>query len=184
MKMMHCPPHLRASLRALRDHQRDDDHVHAHEHLREARARHRHDRRVEARGDALGEHRLAGARRTDEQQAALGLAARLAELLAGLPQGDHARDLLLRLALPAHIVEVHAPVGVARLVALHLAHRHQHHRAEQDPEVDQEQQRQLQQQHQQRAEPFWLFCPPKTPPMLLQRAGQVVRVAGEVSGRC
>jgi hypothetical protein len=158
------------------DHQRDDDHVHADEHLREARARHRHDRRVEARRDALREHRLAGARRADEQQAALGLAAGLAELLARLPQGDHARDLLLLLALPAHVVEVHAPVGVAGLVALELAHRHQHHRAEEDPEVDQEQQRQLQQQHQQRPAGV-AVAPAEDAADAVQRAAQVVRVA-------
>jgi hypothetical protein len=98
----------------------DDDHVHPDECLGEARAGHRDDRRVEARRDALGEHRLAGARRADEQQAALGLAARLTELLAGLPQRDHARDLLLGLGLAADVGQLHAPVGVARLVALHL----------------------------------------------------------------
>ena len=68
----------------------------------------------------LGEHRLAGARRADEQQPALGLAARGAELLAGLPQRDDARDVLLGLGLAADVVEAHAPVRVAGLVGLHL----------------------------------------------------------------
>ena len=41
--------------------------------------------------------------RADEEQAALGLAARLAELLARLPQRDDARDLLLGLGLAADV---------------------------------------------------------------------------------
>ena len=76
-----------------------------------------HERRVEARGDRLGEHRLAGAGRPEEQQPALALAAGLLELLARLPQRDDARDLLLGLGLAADVVELDAPVGVARLVA-------------------------------------------------------------------
>src|SRR3712207_7859535 len=43
-------------------------------------------------------------------------------LFRSLPQGDHARDLLLGLGLAAHVLEPHAPVGVTRLVALHLLH--------------------------------------------------------------
>ena len=105
---------------------------------------------LKRRGDRLGEHRLAGARRADEQQAALGLAAGLAELLARLPERDDAGDLLLGLGLAADVLEPHAPVRVARLVALHLLEPEEQQRAEEDREVDEEQQRELDAEDQQR----------------------------------
>ena len=113
--------------------------VHADEGLREAGARDRHERAVERRRDRLGEHRLAGAGRAEEQHAALALAAGLLELLARLPERDHARDLLLGLGLAADVLELDAPVRVARLVALDLLDAEEHQRPEQDQEVDQEQ---------------------------------------------
>src|SRR5262249_47454623 len=67
-----------------------DDRVDADERLREARARDRDEGRVEARRDRLREHRLAGTRWPQEEQAALALAARGREELAGLPQRDDA----------------------------------------------------------------------------------------------
>src|SRR5262249_737414 len=91
----------------------NDDRVEPDERLREARPGERHERAVEARRDRLREHRLPGARRAEEEDAALALAAVLLELLAGLPQRDDAPDLLLRLRLAAHVVELHAPLGVA-----------------------------------------------------------------------
>ena len=66
-----------------------------------------------------------------------------AEGVAGLPQRDDARDLLLGLGLAADVGELHAPVGVARLVALHLLEPEEQHRADQDQEVDEEEQREL-----------------------------------------
>ena len=90
----------------------------------------------------LREHRLAGARRAEEEQAALALAAGVLELLARLPQADDARDLALGLGLAAHVVELDAPVGVAGLVALDLLDAEEQQRAEEDQEVDQEEQRQ------------------------------------------
>ena len=83
--------------------------------------------------------------RAEEQHAALALAAGLDELLARLPQRDHARDLLLGLGLAAHVVELDAPVGVARLVRLDLLDAEDQHRPEQDQEVDEEQGRDDQQ---------------------------------------
>ena len=115
--------------------------VHADERLREAGARDRHERAVEGRGDRLGEHRLAGARRAQEQHAALALAAGLLELLAGLPEADHAGDLLLGLGLAADVGELDAPVRVPRLVALDLLDAEEQHRPEQDQEVREEQDR-------------------------------------------
>ena len=53
----------------------------------------------------------------------------------GLPEVDHARDLLLGLGLAAHVLELDAPVGVARLVRLDLADRHQQERPDQDADV-------------------------------------------------
>ena len=67
-----------------------------------------------------------------KQQAALGLAAGLAELLAGLPQRDDPGDLLLGLGLAADVLELDAPVRVARLVALHLLEAEEEQRPEQD----------------------------------------------------
>ena len=67
----------------------------------------------------------------------LALAARLLEVLAGLPEGDKTARLLLRLGLAAHVLELHAPVRVAWLVAAHLGDAEEH-RAEEDEEVDQE----------------------------------------------
>ena len=116
----------------------DEHRVHPDEGLREAGARDRHERAVERGGDALGEHRLAGAGGAEEEHAALALAARLLELLARLPQRDDARDLLLRLRLAADVGELDAPVRVARLVALDLAGAEQQQRAEQDQEVREE----------------------------------------------
>src|SRR5436190_2144066 len=87
---------------------------------RSANRRSRHARRVEVRRDRLGEHRLAGARRAEEEQAALALAAGALELLARLPQRDDPADLRLGLLLAADVLELDAPVGVARLVALDL----------------------------------------------------------------
>ena len=91
-----------------------DDGVDADEGLREARAGDRDERRVEAGGDRLGEHRLAGAGRAEEEQAALALAAGALERLARLPEGDDPAHLLLRLGLAADVGELHAPVRVAR----------------------------------------------------------------------
>ena len=73
--------------------------------------------------------------RAEEEHAALALAARLLELLAGLPERDDARDLLLGLGLAADVVELDAPVRVARLVALDLLDAEEQHRPEQDQEV-------------------------------------------------
>ena len=77
----------------------------------------------------------------EEEHAALALAAGLLELLAGLPERDDARDLVLGLVLAADVVELDAPVGVARLVGLDLLDAEEDQRAEQDQEVDQEQRR-------------------------------------------
>ena len=83
-----------------------DDRVDPDERLREAGAGDRDERRVEAGRDRLGEHRLAGAGRAEEEQAALTLAARLLERLAALPEADDAAHLLLRLGLAAHVLEL------------------------------------------------------------------------------
>ena len=86
MKTMHWPPHLAASFFALRARKRTITASMPDEGLGEAGARDRHERAVERRRDRLGEHRLAGAGRAEEEDAALALAARLLELLARLPE--------------------------------------------------------------------------------------------------
>src|SRR5204862_1276683 len=70
-----------------------------------------------------------------EQEAALALPARPLEGLAGLPQRDDAPHLLLRVGLAANVLEPHAPLGVARLVAADLRDPHEEQRAEQDRDV-------------------------------------------------
>ena len=97
-----------------------DDRVDADEGRGEARAGHRDERRVEAGRERLGEHRLARARRAEEEQAALALAARTLERLARLPDRDDAPHLFLRLRLPADVVQLDAPFRVARLERPHL----------------------------------------------------------------
>src|SRR5262249_37868270 len=59
------------------DHGPDRDHVHADEHAVEGGTGADDDRCVKRRGDALGEHGLAGAGRADHQHAALAFAASL-----------------------------------------------------------------------------------------------------------
>ena len=143
MKTMHVPPHLRARRRALR--------------MRNMTMITSMPMKVWAKPEpgivtigalkfvaiALDSIVLPGARRADEEQAALGLAAGLAEVVARRPELDDLRDLGLRLLLAADVAELHAPVGVARLVALHLAQPEEQQRAEEDEEVDEEEQREL-----------------------------------------
>ena len=130
----------------LVDQVHDDDDVDADEGGREARAGDGHERALEVRGDGLGQHRLAGAGRAEEQHAALALAAALLELLARLPEVHHAGDLLLGLGLAADVLELDAPVGVPGLVAADLLDVGEHQRPDEDQDVDEEEERQLQQQ--------------------------------------
>src|SRR6476659_662862 len=134
-------PLAREPLRLARE-VADEDRVEPDERLGEARARDGDERRVEARGDRLREHGLAGAGRAEEEQAAFPLAAGALEALTGLPQRDDAADLLLRLGLPANVLELHAPLGVAGLVAADLRDAHREHRAHEDQEVEEEEERQ------------------------------------------
>ena len=141
MNTMHWPPHLAASFFALRASQRTstasmpmkvcakpEPGIVTNGQLNDVAMR-------------LGEHRLAGAGRAEEEHAALALAARLLELLARLPERDDAGDLLLGLGLAADVVELDAPVRVARLVGLDLLDAEDQHRPEQDQEVGEEQDR-------------------------------------------
>ena len=139
MKTMHWPPHLRASRFARRARIANDDRVDPDERRGEAGAGDRDERRVEAGRERLREHRLPGAGRAEEEQAALALAAGALERLAGLPDRDDAPHLLLRLGLPADVGELDAPLRVARLERLDLREVHDQQRAEEDHEVhDQE----------------------------------------------
>ncbi len=78
------------------------------------------------------------ARCAEEEQSALALASRLLEHLARLPEVDHAAYFFLRFGLPAHVLELHAPLCIARLVAPDLGDAHPHDRPEQDQEVEDE----------------------------------------------
>ena len=112
-----------------------DDGVDADEGCREARAGDRDERRVEAGGECLREHRLPGAGGAEEEEAALTLAAGALECVSGLPDGDDPAHLLLRLRLPADVRELHAPLRVAGLEGLDLREVHDEQRAEEDREV-------------------------------------------------
>src|SRR5262249_37319586 len=121
-------PLTRELLRLARE-EADDQRVNADKGLREARPGDRHEGGVEAGRDRLREHRLAGARRAEEEQASFTFTAGSLEGFARLPQRDDAPHLLLRLCLAADMVELDAPLGVAGLVAADLRDAHQHQRA-------------------------------------------------------
>src|SRR5262245_56052202 len=107
-------PFPRQFLRLAR-HPADDHDVHPNERLSEARARHRDEWAVESGRNCLRKHRLACARRSEEQETAFALAACSLERLTRLPEIDDALDFLLGLDLTSHMLQLHAPVRVARL---------------------------------------------------------------------
>ena len=74
--------------------------AHADEHLDEVGARDREERHVGLAGDGLGQQRLAGARRADQQHALGDLAAELLELLRVLQELDDLPQLFLGLVRP------------------------------------------------------------------------------------
>ena len=121
--------------------------------LSKSRARDRDERAVEPGRDRLRQHRLAGAGRAVEEDAALTAAAGQLERLARLPEADDPPDLLLRLRLAADVLELDAPVGVAGLEAFDLRDAHHHHRAHQDQEVEDEEEGQDDQLAQERCVP-------------------------------
>ena len=120
MKTMHGPPHLRASRFAFRARKRT---ITASMPMNVCA---KPEPGIDTNGAlklvaiAFREHRLAGAGRAVEEEAALALAAGLLEQLAGLPQRDDLAHLFLRFGLAAHVFEPHAPVGVAGLEAVDL----------------------------------------------------------------
>ena len=130
---------LARQLLGLADQEHHDDHVDADECRGEAGAGDRHEWAVEVGRDRLGEHRLAGAGRAQEQQPALALAAGLLELLARLPEPHHTGHFLLGLGLAAHVVHLDAPARVAGLVATDLPEVGRQQRSEQDQHVAEEQ---------------------------------------------
>src|SRR5262249_6296621 len=73
------------------------------EHLDEIGSGNREERNVRLAGDRLGEQRLAGAGRTDEQHALGNLAAELLELLRILEEVDDLAQLFLRLVDTGHV---------------------------------------------------------------------------------
>ena len=79
--------------------------AHAHEHLDEVRARDREERHVGLAGDGLGQERLAGARRADQEHALRDLAAELLELRRVLEELDDLAQLLLGLVHAGHVLE-------------------------------------------------------------------------------
>ena len=143
MKMMHCPPHLRASLRALR--------------IRNITTTTSMPMNVCAKPEpgivTIGELNDVAIAFDNivlpvpgwpmNSRPRSGLPPALRNSSPRLPQLDDAGDVLLGLGLPADVLQPHAPVGVARLVALHLLEAEEQQRPEEDREVDEEQQRQL-----------------------------------------
>src|SRR6266567_4208380 len=98
MKTMHWPPHLRASFFALRASQRT---ISASMPMNVCA-------NPEPGIDTNGELKP------------VAIAAGTLEGLARLPERDDPPHLFLRLGLPAHVLELHAPLGVAGLVAADL----------------------------------------------------------------
>ena len=133
-------PLAREPLRAPRE-DADDDRVDADERGGEARTRDRDERRVESGRERFREHRLPGAGRAEEEEAALALATRALERLARLPDRDDPAHLLLRLGLATHVRELDAPLRVSRLEALDLREVHDQKRSEQDHEVHDQEER-------------------------------------------
>ena len=102
--------------------------------------------RVEAGGDRLGEHRLAGAGRAEEEQPAFALAAGLLERLAGLPERDDAADFFLGLVLAADVRELTPQSASPGSKPRICDDPDQHHRAEEDQEVEEEEDREAEDQ--------------------------------------
>ena len=101
--------------------------AHADEHLDEFRAGHGEERDVRLTGDGLGEHRFAGTRRADEQDA-LGHGRADFLILAGIMQiVDDLGEVLLRLVLAGDVVELDALGGLDIDLGVGLAHV-EHHR--------------------------------------------------------
>jgi len=100
------------------DHHDDGDHVHAHEHALEGRAGGDDDRHVEAGGDRLGQHRLAGSGRAHHEYATLALAARLDVAAALLDELEDPHHLVHGRLLAPDVAHLHVVVGVARLERL------------------------------------------------------------------
>ena len=119
--------------------------AHADEHLDEVRAGDGEERHVGLAGDGLGQQRLAGARRADQEHALGDLAAELLELRRVLQELDDLPQLFLGLVHAGHVLEGDLVLLLRdepgpRLAegqrlgaaALHLAH-------EEDPDADEEQ---------------------------------------------
>ena len=123
--------------------------AHAHEHFNEVRTRNREEGNARFAGDRLREERLAGTRRTDEENAARNAAAQALVLLGVLQEIDDFLHVFLRLVAARHVAEAHvvfllgdharlrlaeAEGSSAAGTALHAAH-------EEDPDADQKEHR-------------------------------------------
>ena len=135
MKTMHWPPHLRARRFARRARMRTTIASMPMKVAAKPEPGDRDERRVEAGRERLRQHRLPGARSSEEEEPALTLAAGTLERLAGLPDRDDAADFLLRLRLSADVGELDAPLSVSGLEGLDLREVHDQQRAEEDREV-------------------------------------------------
>ena len=100
--------------------------AHADEHLHELRARDGEERHVRLARHGLGEHRLAGTRRADEQHALRHLRTDGGILLRIVQVIDDFGEVLLRLILTGHILEVDALRGRHVDLGLIAAHAEEH----------------------------------------------------------
>jgi hypothetical protein len=137
----------RALLRLL-EHVANARGAHADEHFDEVRSGDREERHFRFAGDRLGEQRLAGSRRADEQHTARDASAELLEFLRVFQEVDEFLDFLFRLVAAGDVgkrrrivrLVEHSRLALAEAecptlaTALHLAH-------EIDPDADQEQDR-------------------------------------------
>ena len=97
----------------------------AHEHFHELGAGDREERHLRLAGDRLGEERLAGAGRPDQEHAFRHASAEPPVLLRVLQKVDDLPQLVLGLVDARHVIEPHAGVGLDVDLGLRLADLHQ-----------------------------------------------------------
>ena len=143
---------FRGELLRLAREEAHDEHVDADERLREAGAGDRDEGRVEVRSRSpspASSCRCPGAPRKSTPRSRLPPAA--SKCSPDCQSETIAADLLLRLLLPADVVELDAPLGVAGLEAADLADAHQHERAHEDQEVADEEEPEEEELHPERS---------------------------------
>ena len=98
--------------------------AHAHEHLHELRAADVEEWNARLAGHGLGEQRLAGPRRADQEDTLGDAGAQGSKLLRVLKELYHLSQFFLRLFHPSHVQERHAGTVAAEHAGFALAEAH------------------------------------------------------------